>query len=131
MLSNNKAGSGSAASYSKVPGSNMKMAAAMVVGGASGVPKGLNKPPVINGRTGPNTRSNIAANNRKPSREGAAGSDDKVMSGSNYLSDYKGAQREGSAKRRAGASAAAYHAENLGLNSNAMGPTNKNIVGNR
>lgn len=33
-----------------------------------------------------------------------------------------GPQRSGSAKRRAGVSAAAYHAESVGLNGNSIGP---------
>lgn len=91
----------------------------MVING--GVNK--NKPPQ---RGGPNTRSNLANRVASRGRGEGAPAEDEVMAGNNLFSENKGPVRSDSAKRRIGASAAAYHAMSVGLDANAMVPNNKN-----
>ena len=105
--------SGGAASYSRVPGSNTRQAANMMVGGGSAVarkqPDRVGKPPANNSmRNGPNVRAIVDNSKRGASRgQGKREDEDYVMNGQ-YNSRGVAGQRSDSAKRRAGASAVAY-----------------------
>ena len=96
--SSNNNGGGSSSHYSKVPGTNTRQAASMMVGGSNGPAN--RKPPANSGRSGPNVRP-------APGKRGnsISGEDDgdHVMSaaGNHYL------QKGRSEDHRSGAGAAA------------------------
>ena len=129
--------SGSSAQYSKVPGSNTRQAANLMLNSNAPGRNGSSKPPAnTTNRAGPNTRANAKIGGRVASREGARDSD-VVMSGAtydskgNYMSDYSKRkanvpQRTDSAKRRMGAAAAAYHANSVGFDSSSLTGPKKN-----
>jgi len=102
---------GGAGTYSKVPGSNTRQAANNIVGSTPNNKPGTNnsKPPAIGARAGPNVRPRANGAMARGSSRGGEDADQIMSNGG-----AKG-QRSGSAARRAGASAAAYQAQSVGM----------------
>ena len=100
----------------------------MMVGGAQASNGVRNKPPMMNGRSGPNVRPN---QKRGASRGGDNADDEDVAMANQYM--IKGGQnRSGSANRRQGAAAAAYQAHRLDdANGNARGKSSNNALGGK
>ena len=114
-------GAGGAGTYSKVPGAGTRQTAKDIVGGSlnnRGV--GGAKPPAMGARAGPNVRARANGGGAGVRGSSRGGEDaDQIMS---YESKggASAAQRSGSANRRAGASAAAYNAQSLGMGVEAL-----------
>ena len=120
MRANSNGVGGSGASYSKVPGANARQAANNIVG--SGKPG--TKPPAVGSRTGPNVRPRANGAVARGSSRGGEDADQIMSSGG-------AAQRVDSASRRAGASAAAYQVQSVGMGVDHIRSNNANLKGAR